>query len=415
MFLMRLVISVIFTVIGALAADEQQLALALKAQSDFDRVELSATPQLATANACVQSEAALLPVVPALERSLTYFRKGYCTLAASSVTGKPADFLAAATAFEASISNWAPRAATPVPSGLRAMAAIARLKAGPDEAAIRQLQEAADARNCPAAVMSVSLCGRVLQLANLWLGYLAFERGDLNTAGSRFAAGQDSPWRSWTAGRKEYLSGNYRAAAADFRAATDSWSAELKDGDRGLETRLTPQPDMPRMLTELGGAQLLAGDPKAAIHTLDAATKADPEYARPLFLRARAREVAGEKEQAQADYNLASRTAFAAAQDLASGEAHLYRGILLYRRGDYSHAEDEFSSALNLAIPEEFRPDAAAWRHMAAVAGGSCGESSELLNRSLRDASRYFPASEAQALIASCRNAGAGPPFTTLR
>ena len=85
----------------------------------------------------------------------------------------------------------------------------------------------------------------------------------------------------------------------------------------------------------LGGARLLAGDLAGAIATLDASLKADPKIAHALFLRARAKELAGQKDAALADYNLASRTAFAEAQDLASGEAHLYRGIVLFRRKDF--------------------------------------------------------------------------------
>ena len=106
-----------------------------------------------------------------------------------------------------------------------------------------------------------------------------------------------------------------------------------------------------------------------------------PSNPHALFLRARAKELAGRKDEALADYNLASRTAFAAAQDLASGEAHLYRGIVLYRRKDYARAEDEFASALNFEMTGALRPDARAWRHLAAVAGGSCGSARAVLER----------------------------------
>ena len=127
-----------------------------------------------------------------------------------------------------------------------------------------------------------------------------------------------------------------------------------------------------------------------------------PESARALYLRACAHEIAGQAEAALADYNLASRTAFAKAADLASGEAHLYRGILLYRRKEYSHAEDEFSSALNFEIPGGLRADAVAWRHLAAVAGGSCDASRQRLEQSLAAASPYFPKAEARTLMGSC-------------
>ena len=159
------------------------------------------------------------------------------------------------------------------------------------------------------------------------------------------------------------------------------------------------------LLTDLGGAQILTGAPKVAIATLDRALEASPK-GRAYFLRARAKELAGQSEAALADYNLASRAAFAEAQGLASGEAHLYRGILLYRRKDYVRAEEEFSSALNFDISPALRPDASAWRHLSAVASGSCGASREYLERSFASVSPYFPKAEAKAVAAACH---AGP------
>jgi Tfp pilus assembly protein PilF len=156
------------------------------------------------------------------------------------------------------------------------------------------------------------------------------------------------------------------------------------------------------MLIDLGGAQLAAGDPAAAIASLDRALKEDSTHASAFYLRARAKELAGQLEAAQSDYNLASRTAFAAAKDLASGEAHFYRGILLYRRRDFSRAEGEFSSALNLEIPAGLRADASAWRHLAAAASGSCGASRDQLAGALGIVSPYFPRDEAQAAIGAC-------------
>jgi tetratricopeptide (TPR) repeat protein len=168
-----------------------------------------------------------------------------------------------------------------------------------------------------------------------------------------------------------------------------------------LAARLAPQPDRANALEDWGGAQLLAGDVSKAISTLDSAVKIAPNPARALFLRARAEELAGRMEPAMADYSLAARTSLAHAQNLASGEAHLYRGILLYRRKDFEHAENEFASALNFEIPNGLRPDAISWRHMAAVAGGACG-SRAMLEDSLGAVSPYFPKDEARSAASSC-------------
>jgi hypothetical protein len=110
-------------------------------------------------------------------------------------------------------------------------------------------------------------------------------------------------------------------------------------------------------------------------------------------------------DEALADYNLASRTAFAAARDLASGEAHLYRGIVLYRRQDFAGAEEEFSSALNFEMTGALRPDARAWRHLAAMAAGSCGLARQSLNLALAAVSPFFPQAEARALASACGGA----------
>jgi hypothetical protein len=76
----------------------------------------------------------------------------------------------------------------------------------------------------------------------------------------------------------------------------------------------------------------------------------------------------------------------------------------MYRRKDYSRAEEEFSSALNADIVADMRADAVAWRHMAAVAGGACNVSRRLLEQSLGAVSPYFPKTDAQALMAACAN-----------
>jgi tetratricopeptide (TPR) repeat protein len=147
---------------------------------------------------------------------------------------------------------------------------------------------------------------------------------------------------------------------------------------------------------------LLAGDCAGAIIALDRAANVSRENARAFYLRALARERSGHLEDALSDYNLASRAAFASAPELASGDAHLYRGILLYRRKDYARAEAEFSSALNFGIAPSLRADAIAWRHLAAVAQGGCQDSREFLGRSLSIVSPFFPRQEAQAVAAAC-------------
>ena len=77
-----------------LAADDRQLALSLKAQTDFDRVELTPRPRIPEAEACVQSQAAALSVSSPEERSLLSYRKGYCAFAGAVATHHTRQFLA---------------------------------------------------------------------------------------------------------------------------------------------------------------------------------------------------------------------------------------------------------------------------------------------------------------------------------
>jgi Tfp pilus assembly protein PilF len=269
----------------------------------------------------------------------------------------------------------------------------------PVEADQAELAAAVDRAACDSAVMAPDSCQSAMQLGSLWLGWIALQRGDLSAAARRFSGATLSGWPQWVEGEEGFRARNYQKAAARFGDAVDAWRAE---GQRDLAQRLNPVADMAAALTSFGEAQLLSGRAPAAIATLDGAVKADSSRARAIYLRARAKEAAGQKEAAMADYNLASRTAFAAAAGRSSGEAHLYQGILLYHRKDWPRAEDEFTDALNFDVPAAMKSDAAAWRHLAAVANGSCGASREYLERSLAAVSPDFPKEDARSALAAC-------------
>jgi single-strand DNA-binding protein len=418
--LMRLCVLALFGLPALLAADDAQLALLLKAQIDFDRVELPASPTLRDAAACVQSQAAVLPVTAPEELALVHFRKGYCTLAGAALTQDKGGYLAAADEFGKAIASWPLRfnkggkkgPAEPVSSGLQMLAAISRLHAGsgglaPVETA--EITAAAQSAVCNSSVMQTDVCRQVVEIGRLWLGWMALRVNDLQQAGNYFADSAATGWPAWVAGRKAFERRAYPDAVARYTEAITIWKSRWPTpGNPAFLTGLGPQPDLTAALTESGGAQMLSGDTKLALATLDAAIKADaafkagPAGARPFFLRGRAHELAGQMDDALADYNLASRTAFANARDQVSGEAHLYRGIVLYRRRDFPRAENEFASALNFEIPADLRPDAVAWRHLAAVAGGSCATARQNLEQSLATVSPYFPADEARSIAAGC-------------
>jgi tetratricopeptide (TPR) repeat protein len=413
----RLLAIAILTVCALSAADDPQLALILKAQTDFDRVDLSPAPQLPQSSACIQSEAALVPIAPKPDLPMVHFRKGWCTLASATFTNNPALYADAASEFQKGIEAWPDRVALqpkktlpePLPPALPIMAAIARLLGNPNDPAVQsaarqQIASALAAPVCVGTLMAVPACQSDLQLGRAWLGYLALNSDQLAEAAKYFTGLQESAWPDWVAGRQAFQAGNYPAAVNRYRGAVAIWQ---RSSDVSLRARFSPPKDLGLALTDLGGAQLLAGDATGAIATLDSAIKADPAHARSFFYRARAKEIAGRMDAAVADYGLAARTAFAGTVDLASGDAHLYRGIAAFRRKEFARAEDEFSSALNFSISPGLRADAVAWRHLAAVAAGNCEASRDLLAHDLAAVSPFFPKNEASALVASCPTASA--------
>lgn len=349
------------------------------AQAAFDRVDRAdraSAPPLADASACVQTQAAMLSVALPGEESELHYRKGFCQLAVAAITGTASAFTDAAAELDqagASMLAWLARSAGHLNNPLT--------WSMPD--------------SCPKS------CEPLIPAAKLWLGWHALSDGNLDAASAQFTSQPGSGWPQYAAAATAFRSRHYKEAVVGYRETLEIWKGLQSEYNPPLRQRLGPPLDIPQLLTKLGGAQILAGDPTAAIANLDHALQTTPQ-AQGYFLRARAKELTGESEGALADYNLASRAAFADATDLASGEAHLYRGILLYRRKDYIRAEEEFASALNFAIPEALRPDASAWRHLSAVASGFCGAERQYLERSLPSVSPYFPKQEAAALAAAC-------------
>jgi hypothetical protein len=91
------------------AEDSQQIALAVRAQADFDRVELSSRPDLAGASGCIQSQAAVLPVTAPESLALVHYRRGYCALAGALAARNRSRFEDAARYFEQAIAAADPR------------------------------------------------------------------------------------------------------------------------------------------------------------------------------------------------------------------------------------------------------------------------------------------------------------------
>jgi tetratricopeptide (TPR) repeat protein len=365
----------------------------------------------------------MLPVAMRDELPLIYYRKGYCALMSAAIQQNSAGFRDAAAAFDQAMSTWQGRVkavkgkpAEPGPSVLMVLSAIGRLEAASDlppaesskglnSVGVQEDLAVGVARStCSPDLMTASACQGVLRAGREWLGWMSLQHDDVREAARDLAELQDSFWTHWVSGKQAFRDGQYMDAAIQYGAAMELWKNNQARWRGDWMARLGPKPRLGAALTDLGGARMLAGETTASIAVLDAAIAADPQNARAFYLRARAKEQAGQADAASADYNLATRTAFAGAEDLVSGEAHLYRGIQMYRRKDFERAESEFESALNLDMSSDMHADAVAWRHMAAVAGGACGASRGLLAEALGSVSPYFPKADAKVVMAACSN-----------
>jgi len=91
----------------------------------------------------------------------------------------------------------------------------------------------------------------------------------------------------------------------------------------------------------------MAGKSEAALATLEAAVKARPGDARPS---SRGPGQTGPGARAAGPERLSTRQPDGVRRPrpaAGAAQAHLYRGVWLFRRGLYDQAENEFSSALN--------------------------------------------------------------------
>ena len=405
---MRIFFLALLTTIPLHGADARKLALEAVAQADFDRV-LAIAPDLAMTTKCLQSQAMVLAVATPGETVPILFRKAYCQLANAAATQNRAAIGQAAEMFDEAIADGEALSAKQkipfnVPSTWRILASVARLDAGvPPESQEQLLSRILDAdagwSGCQGNAAEVEFCHTVHQLGSAWLGWIALKRGDLLAAGRRFGNANAEGWKRWVAGMGMYRQGNYASAATDYGQALGMWREDRRDS---LIQEMSPRPVMSEALADWGGAQLAANDLNGALANLDAAVKADSANARALYLRGLTKQHLGRNDAAAEDLNLASRAAFAKNGDTAAAEAHLFRGISLYWRKEFMRAEEEFASAMNAGSAESWQSDARAWRLLAAVAGGACGDSRRALESAMTSISPFFPKADAHSVSTAC-------------
>jgi tetratricopeptide (TPR) repeat protein len=408
----------IVLLLAASAAYAGDVTVAARARGDFHRVEQAVSPRLSDAMACVQSQAALLPVAAPDELPRVHYRKAYCMLLEGVLRGDASEGRQAAREFEKALAAWPERTRGAVWPGLRILPAIAELKAGPEPGDLERLDAglaaSADGAACAADVLPAAVCRSVLETGRLWRGWIAQRQDRLEQAAGILREFPDSGWPSWVAGRQALEERRYAEAVPFLERAVSLWDAAAKDPQPFAAALLLPAPDTTRALEQLGQAQFLSGQYAAAIASFDACLQRQPRRAWTIFLRGRARDALGQEQAALGDYDLASRVALAQNDALfAYGDAHFYRGVWFFRRREFARAEDEFAQAVSSG-PAARQADVLAWWRMAAVAGGACQHSTVLLETSLASVSDFFPRDEARFLIGSCRrNARSAPSHGT--
>jgi tetratricopeptide (TPR) repeat protein len=406
---MRILFLALLATIPLHGRDARKLALETAAQADFERV-LTGAPDLASAAKCLQSQAMLLAIATPEETPPIVFRKAYCQLANAAATHNRSAIGQAAEMLDEAIADGeAPSAKQKIPFNVpptwRILASVARLNAGvPPDSQEQSLLRAVNAdpgnwSGCQGSAAAVEFCHTVHQLGSAWLGWISLKRGDLVPAARLLANGNAPGWTKWVAGMSLYRQGNYASAAVDYGLAIEIWR---EVGSDSFVQQMSPRPAMSEALADWGGAQLAANDLVGALGNLDAAVKTDSANARAFYLRGLTKQHLGRNDAAMEDLNLASRAAFAKNGDAAAAEAHLYRGISLYWRKEFMRAEDEFASAMNAGVTEPWQSDVRAWRLLAAVASGACGDSRRALESAMTSISPYFPKVDARAAFAAC-------------
>ena len=302
-------------VLAAARADDAVLALTIRAQADFDRVEAEPFPGIQDVTRCSQTQAQLLPVARPAELPLVRFRKGYCELLEARMTRHRGDYQRAAQDFAQALAAWPARGVEPLSSGLQVLSAVARLEAGADAAerdGIRAgLRDALSREACPAGVMSARFCQELVRTGRLWQGWMALGDGDSRAAEEIFREFPDLAWSAWMAGRQALREHRYTQAAAAFRKTVEAWSREARYPRPGVLHTLGPPPALEEATAELGGALYLAGDGQGALSTFETVVKERPEDARAVFFRGLAHQALGQPAAALNDYQFASRMAFA--------------------------------------------------------------------------------------------------------
>jgi tetratricopeptide (TPR) repeat protein len=383
-----------------------------KARADFEKVDSEAIPTIPSTLACVQSNAAAMPVVRPDELHLVHYRKGYCELFGALPSGDSEGFQAAARDFAETIANWPKKAPSPPPGGLRALIAISHLEQGrmadsyPDTA--RDLEAVVESACAPTSIMATIFCNDVTNTARTWLGWLSYRKNEFAEAarilGPLSHANPPNPWPLWISARIAQQQNRLDEATALYERALAAVEAALKSPNPDVVTLLGPKLDPAYIYYQLAIADYSRQRYDSAIHRLDNAIKGSPGNSYAIFLRARSKEASHLNVAAMEDYALAAQTARSRHETAWNvGQANYYRALLLYQAKDYARAEAEFSNAVSGRLGEIPTADATAWRSLAGLAARGCVPGLDQIESAVKAASSQFPKDQANAMVFDCQ------------
>jgi tetratricopeptide (TPR) repeat protein len=383
---------------GCIPGFAQPQSLREKAKADFDKVDAEPIPDAASTEACVQSNAAAIPVTRAEDRYVVYYRKAYCELFGALISGASEGFQGAARDFSEAIGNWPKKAATPPPGGLRALVWIAHLEQGravdtyPDLGRELGTLVSSDTPVCPVTpVMATGFCTALIDTARTWLGWLSYSKNDFAEAVRVLdqVSSAVSPWAVWVRGRLAHQQNHVAEAIVLYEKTLAAWSAAAASKNPDVVTLLGPKLDTGSVHYQLGAADYSLQKYDLAITHFDGSLKTRPNNSKDALHLAM---------PAMNDYALAVQTARIENDSSWNvAQAHYYRGLLLFQAKDFPGAEGEFSQAISGRLP-----DVAAWKIIASVAGGAC-QSIEQLETAAAAASSQFPKAEADSMVFDCR------------
>jgi TolA-binding protein len=182
------------------------------------------------------------------------------------------------------------------------------------------------------------------------------------------------------------------------------WTAAERSRNPDVVTLLGPKLDVSAIHFQLALVEYSRQLYDAAIAQLDACLKDSPKNSYAIFLRARAKDALRLNGPAADDYGLAAQTARENNDSTWNvGQAHYYRGLLLFQNKDFMRAESEFANAQSARLGDIPPQDVTAWKLLAAVSGSNCKLGVDYLETAVDAATSQFPKATAQGILFDCR------------